>query len=56
MICGVVLTSISGFGVCTVCRGVCDCGRTHHGTQYTFVGEKNFEELKVLYTKTNSGF
>ena len=28
MICGVVLTSISGFGVCTVCRVVCD--KTRH--------------------------
>ena len=37
MICGVVATSISGCGVCTVCRVVCDCHstRTLHGTQYT---------------------
>ena len=31
MICGVVATSISGCGVCTVCH----CSRTLHGTQYT---------------------
>ena len=28
MICGVVATSISGCGVFTVCRVVCDCIRT----------------------------
>jgi hypothetical protein len=32
MICGVVATSISGCGVCTACRVVCDCSRTLHGT------------------------
>jgi len=28
MICGVVTTSISGFGVCTACRVVCECNFT----------------------------
>ena len=33
MTCGVVVTSISGCDVCTVCRVV--CSRTLNGTQYT---------------------
>ena len=36
MICGVVATSISACGVCTVCRVVCDCNGTLHGTQYIY--------------------
>ena len=35
MMCGVVAASISGCGVCTACRVVCDCIRTLHDTQYT---------------------
>jgi hypothetical protein len=33
MIFGVVATSISGCGVWTACRVVCDCSRTLHGRQ-----------------------
>jgi len=33
MICGVVVTIISGCDMCTACRVVCDCSRTLHGTQ-----------------------
>jgi hypothetical protein len=31
MTCGVVATSISGCGVCTACRVVCDTSRTLRG-------------------------
>jgi len=35
MICGVVVMSISGCGVCTACRVVCDYTQyTHHSLNY----------------------
>jgi len=37
MICGVVVTSISGCDVCTARRAVCNWCRTLHGTQYNDV-------------------
>ena len=57
MMCGVVATSISGCGVCTVCRVVCDYSRTVHDTLYNLKyllpqHRKSYDDVFLLINST----